>query len=585
MSAASATPSKSSRPLAVYISPSYAHWLPAMPFEVVSIFPEPGVFDLPRALDERGLKPDCVFQDELLSPRVLLRGLWQLTCPKVFWSLDPHLNHYWQAPYAAQFDVTACTQKAWLEPLARAGTGRAEWLTWCEPAGAWRPHGQRSHDLAFVGRIDGQRPLRRLFAEFLAERFPLRLETDLPYDAVAGVYAQARLAPNESIQGEITQRLFLGAGQGCVMVEPGLDNGLDELFIPGREVSTYGDALELEDVLRAHLRRPEAAEAMGRAAWERLTREHQPRHRLQALGRLALDCGASARGGAGCGPGGRSVDESRASGGLGGGIAGGAQDLAQGERLFRLAEARCLESGLLAAPVEPVAEALLAWPGDPECVIAALRLMAYAGRSGEALTLALQLAGAGFAPPDCPFAVSGAALALRQGQLELARTFLGRFLAAAGEGGKGLPESPAGLHAAMGDMLLRHGLRWRPGFAFDAERHLPAVASECFFQALAAEPENQGLTRKCESLLRQLPGTELVRLGLLSGLSLRNPGDFRLGLALGLVNLRAFRVAQGLGELRLARDMAHGLGKAEAFERLLAVHDPHRRIRAALRAG
>lgn len=593
----SAMPARSkspARPLAVYISPFRAPWLAALPFEVAAIFPEPGVFDLPRELEARGLKPDCVIQDERLAPRVLLRGLEQLTCPKIFWSLDPHLNHYWQAPYAAQFDLTACTQKAWMEPLARAGTGRVEWLTWCEAAGPWRPHAQRACDLAFVGRIDEHRPLRRLFADFLAERFPFRLETDIPYEQMIEVYGQARLAPNQSIQGEITHRLFQGAAQGCVMVEPGLDNGLEELFTPGREVETYRDALELEEVLRARLRHPKATEAMGRAAWERHAREHQPWHRLQALGRLALECGPSARGGFGCGSGG---DLSGVPGGPGGNGAAGGEAAGsrpdRGERLFRLAEARCLESGLLAGEVAPVAQALLAWPDVPECMVAALRLLAFAGQGGPALALALRLAGAGFAPQDCHFAVSGAALALGQGRLDLARTFLGRFLAATGKGGgrtraslaESLPDSPAGVLTALGDMLMRHGALWRPGFPFDGDRHLPAAASECFFQALAAEPDNQALSRKCESLLRRLPGEELVRTGLLSDLSLRNPEDFRLGLALGIANLRAFRVAQGLGDLRLARELARSQGRGDAFEGMLAAQDRHGRIRAALSAG
>ncbi len=529
-----------------------------MPLEVVPIHPKPGVFDLPAALDEMGIRPDCVIQDELLSPRVLLRGLWRLECPKVFWSLDPHLNHYWQAPYAAQFDTVACTQKAWLEPLSRAGC-RAEWLPWCQPAGTWLPHARRSHDLAFVGRIGEHRPLRRLFAEFLSSRFPLRLETDIAYDDVPQVYAQARLAPNESIQGEITQRLFLGAAQGCLMVEPEYDNGLAELFLPGREVSTYSCALELEEVLRAHLRHPEAAEAMGRVAWERLQREHQPQHRLQALARMALGLH-----GAGCN------------------VPGGSAR--RMELDFWLAQARCMESGLLNASLEPVLDALGDSNGDPECLTAALRLMAAAGRSGDALNLALRLAEGGVAPADCHFAISGASLALRQGRLDLARSFLSRYRAASGDAAILLPETPAGLHVVMGDILLRKGVLWRPGFSFDPDRHLPAVASECLFQARALEPENQALSRKCEALLRQLPGTELVRLGLLSDLALRNQTDFRLGLALGMANLQAFRVEQGLGELLQARVLAQSQGKAQAFERLLASHDPARRIRAALQA-
>jgi len=100
--------------------------------------------------------------------------------------------------------------------------------------------------------------------------------------------------------------------------------------------------------------------------------------------------------------------------------------------------------------------------------------------------------------------------------------------------------------------------------------------------SLQCAPNDVEVLRKAEALLRAVPGSELYRMGYLSEISLRNREDFRLGLALGLVDLKLFRIDQGLDELRVAREQARSLGKLESFERILAAQDPRGRIRAAL---
>ena len=538
-------------PKAVYITPSLGPWLDHFPAEVTVLNAAPGILDLPAALAQRGLVPDIIFQDELLAPRTLVKGLSQFDCPKVFWTQDPHLNHYWQAPYASLFGAVASTQKSWVEPLRLAGGGRAEWITWCERHAPWVSHRERAHSAAFVGRVTQFRPVRRLFVDYLQSLFPLRVETEIPYPEVQPVYSQARLAPNESIQGEITQRLFAAAAVGCLVLEPQAENGLEELFEPGKEVVTYCDGIELAEAMRFYGSHPELAEKLGRAAWERSAREHKPEHRVQALWRLGMEAPLSAA---------RELD---------------------GERQFWLAAARCLESSLLPANPEDVLAGLAGHQEVPECFTAILRLLVLGGRSAQALALAAENALAGFAPGDVSFQVSACSLALRQGEFGLARSLFAAFLAAGGSPPQNA-DSPAALYAALAETLARHGQEWRPGFSFDSQRHLPATASECYLMSLSLEPENPAVMRKAEALLRGLPGSELARLGYLSQLSLRNREDYRLGFSLGLTDLKTFRVTEGLEELRMARSQAKAQGKSARFEDMLAAHDPKGLIRAAL---
>lgn len=539
------------KPKAIYITPSLGPWLELLPAYVTVLNAAPGILDLPAALAQNGVEPDIIFQDELLAPRTLVKGLEQFACPKVFWTQDPHLNHYWQAPYARLFGAVACTQKAWLEPLRRAGAGKVEWITWCERHGPWVPHQERAHPAAFVGRVTQFRPVRRLFVEYLQSLFPIRVETDISYDEVQNVYSQARLAPNESIQGEITQRLFAATAVGCLVLEPQADNGLEELFEPGKEVVTYCDGIELAEVMRFYLSHPELAEKCGRAAWERAAREHKPENRVQALWRLGMAAPAAT------------------SLGL------------DGERQFWLAAARCLESSLLPVSPEEVLAGLEQHQEEPECFTAILRLLVLAGHSAQALALAAGNALAGFAQTDASFQVCVCALAMRQGEFGLARGLFTAFLAAGGCQAQNV-ETPAALYAALAETLTRHGLLWRPGFPFDSERHLPATASECYLVSLSLEPDNPAVMRKAEALLRGLPGSELARLGYLSQLSLRNREDHRLSFSLGLTDLKTFRVPEGLEELRLARAQAAAQGKSPRLEDMLAAQDPKGLIRGAL---
>lgn len=546
----------SAKPLAVYVSPSLAPWLDAFPADVAVLTPPPGIFDLPAALEERGLRPDIVLQDERLAPRVLLKGLEKIGCPTIFWSLDPHLNSYWQAPYAALFDAVAVTQKDWVAPLREAGSPArtVEWITWSATPAPWTPFARRTHAAAFVGRMSRHRPVRQMFAEFLTARFPLRLETDIAHELVQQVYVQARLAPNESIRGEINQRLFTAAGAGCLVLEPGLDNGLEELFEPGKEIATYADAMELAEAMAHFTACPDQAERMGRAARARVSREHRPAHRVEALGRLAFSgpCG-SPRG-------------------------------AGSERLFWLAAGRALESNLLDAAPEEIIQGLAAFQEDPACLTSILSLLTLGGQARDAWRLARRFNADGFAPADASFQACACALALRHGEFELARSLYESFCAAAGEPARasGRPQSPAGLYAALAESLARRDLKWRPGFPFDPDLHLPATASDFFHMSLKLVPDDVAVLRKTEALLRAMPGSELYRLGYLSELSLRSRDDFRLSLSLGLVDLKLFRIEQGLEELRLARELARDQGKLASFERALAARDPQGRIRAAL---
>ena len=52
------------------------------------------------------------------------------SCPKVYWSIDTHLNTYWQRYYGQNFDLFLTTQKSWTGKLHRMGVENTAWLPW-----------------------------------------------------------------------------------------------------------------------------------------------------------------------------------------------------------------------------------------------------------------------------------------------------------------------------------------------------------------------------------------------------------------------------------------------------------------------
>jgi len=563
----------------------------ALGCEVLALAPEPGtLLHLPAELAARAFCPDIVLQQEHLGPRLLLSGLDELDAVRLFWSRDPHLNAFWQAAYARLFDLTFSTQRRCIPDLCALGAGQVQHLPWYAPGGAFTPFAQRRRDVGFVGRLGPTRPVRTWLVELLHEALPGRFEArdGLDYGAMLAFYRETRLAPNESISGEVNFRLFEAAGCGCVVLAQDLGREQAELFEPGREMLVCADALELVDAARMLCARPRLAEALGRAAWERVQADHLPLARAKSI--LAA-AGRASRTGA---------------------------DAAAGRRWLALAQAGLLEAGR-AVPVDSsggasgaaadgasVAETLRgldvqADPHGPDGPLLSARLRAANALGRQAETDALlrrcgEAVGQA-AAPALPLLLACSMAALRRAlcpgggeQPDEAFALAEDFARRAGVAPEaGVLPRPVALLLAWAEHLREDGLREsvpprRGGFPFDADTHLPANALECLYWAAALAPGELAVLRRLDAELAAGWGTEVLRLGVLSELGLRARGDWRVGLATGLCDLRVFRPGAGLSELALAAQMAREQGQAEAFAQALSGADPTGRIRRALAA-
>ncbi len=517
------------------------------------------IFDLPAALEESGISPDAIVQQENLTRRVLVAGLGNYDCPKLFWGLDPHLNAHWQAYYARLFDLTCSTQKRSIPDLRLRGAADVRWLPWFAPAGGeWVPWSKREHKIAFVGRITPQRPAREWMVDLLKTQFKEAqpaIRDGLAFNEMLDLYRHSMLAPNETIFNETNLRLFEAAACGCLVFNPDTGEEMEGLFEPGKEVEVFDTIADLRELLTQHLADTRRAQAMGRAAFERTQTEHRMEHRVKRMHDYLRDAGSHAASG----------DEEN--------------------KWFWLSAFALLEAGLCGIPATTVLREITALKQDADVTTALLRAQTGSGSRETLGNMQVILAGK-LHEHSLDINVAGSMLALRNAQeqafWDCAKTFWYRHLQTTGTTAPQPPQDAQHLYLLWARELRKQGRILKSGFAFDPKRHLPSTAVECLMAVLHQEPQHLEALQLLEAMTRDIRGLEQSRVGYLSILTLFKRNDWRMGLELALANLRAFRLQPGLEELAVARSLAREQGQQAHFERSLKARDPWGRLRRLL---
>ncbi len=494
--------------------------------------------------------PDLIFQQETLGPRTLIADLDAFACPKVFWSIDTHLNSFWHRYYARLFDLFCTTQKHWLPWFAARGIQSGLWLPWFGMARSITPWERRAPGLVFVGRVTPERPVRQWFLRWLKDLDGVRAHQDLTHAQMLALYDQSRIVPNEAIFGEVNFRVFEAASCGCAVLNPAVGH-VEELFEADREIALFRDGAELAEWVRRLRGNDVQARLMGLKAWERVQGEHLPAHRVATLMTGVEQTVRSARTG---------VD---------------------GRIALWLALFRLWECGRLPLSLDEMERAFLALPADEDVLAVLLRLAARKGAE-DFTRLAVPVARQEQYAASLDVNLAGSLGAVRHGNPTLARIFLLRHLRHAAPGINEPESTPLSICLAWARELQRLGHDSRPGFVFNPAEHTPESALECLILASEQAPDNSDVYRAMHRLLARSNGWEGLRLKALSYLSLRERNNWRLGLELGVTDCRAFRVRQGLEELLLARDRALALGQGGRFEAALSGLDGSGHIRLLL---
>lgn len=519
--------------------------LRALGHKVLSLSPAAGVTSLPALLEKEDFQPDLIIQQEALGPRKLLQGLNELECPKIFWSIDTHLNAWWHRWYGRFFDIVFTTQEHWTPRLKSMGLGNVAWLPWYGCEHPFKPFSERDVPVGFVGRLTGQRQVRRWLAEFLRARLPFVLRQNVAERDLPDAYSRIRLVPNETILGELNFRVFEAASSGCAVFTPEIKTDQSRLFDVGQEIIVYEDALELADLLAYYHARPDQAERMGQMARERIFAEHLPIHRAQRLLETIESLGAPKR------------------------------QAAESDWTALLLELN--DAGMLKINSRLLDPRLAKEAHTPDGATRLVRWLAGQGEMDKLKGILVAALGQNVHAGHADFDLAASMAGLRLGQFDLAKAFWYRHVAGR-EKAWAKPESPAHLLVLWAEELVRRGRVCRPGFPFDPAAHLPATALECLVWARELQGPNIELGRRMNALLRDMEGGEHLRLGVLSDLSLRERRDWRVGLELGLLNLKCFRVDAGLEEIAQAQALAEEQGRTQSFARALAAKDQQGRI-------
>ena len=516
--------------------------------DVLFLDPGQGVVDIAQLLDQHGFEPELLLQQETLGAnRSFLKGVENLDCPTVYWAIDTHLNFYWHRHYAKLFWGVLTSQADDPQRFLDAGSAAAQWMPWHAEPLAWKPFAEREVDVGFVGRLSAERQARTWMLDLLAEAGPLEIRSDIPQNQVPDFHASTRIAPNEAILGEINFRLFETAATGCCIVTPSNAPGLDQLFEPSVEAAPYGDSLELLELVAYYRRHPEQAEAMGRAAHQRLMREHTAEHRARQVVGFAASLNRPERREAGA------------------------------DWLLTLAELK------RASRVHLGITSLLNWLSqhmeNPRALAMTIRLAAENDFPEQALELCRMVAANPVPALETSLAASTAAI--RLGEPGLAKYLLAAWRQYNGQDTHGLNNDDMGrieLYREWASECAGANMLMTPGSPFDPAKHVPVTAVDCLWSAWNLDPSDQDIQHRLEAQMATRGGFEYMRLGMLSHLSMQDKRNWRLQCRLGQLNLHVYRPWAGLEELALARDMAASMGHGQRFARYLAGADPSGRI-------
>ncbi len=490
-------------------------------------------------LEKLEFAPDILLQQESLGCRVFLNGLASIDCIRLFWSVDTHMNMHWHGLYGSMFDGVLTTQKKYVSALEKVCTAKICWVPWMggrlgpetgtDPG--LIPYTRRKYDLTFVGRVSPQRPSRKHFVDFLKANYNLNLVDGLNYSEMMSLYKQTKIVPNEAIFGEVNFRLFEACSCGCAVVTPFVGEELGELFEIGKEIAVYNDVLELKEILDRFRDNPKLAAEMGLAVYERVLREHMPADRVNKILDFAQELTP------------RCIDES------------------DNNFLYTQIQSVLAAAGDSAVSWKEVIASLMVANSNVPRDTLLLRFFAKGNMESEFLKIAKTYIGNVVGVDDALLNMTASIGSSKIGNWDLAKYFWLRYITKTQSNKVESPRDYVHLLMLWGRELSRIGILMIPGVAFNEDKDMPLCASHCLFSALRLDPQNLEIYKRLDALFTGIAGTESMRLGFLSHLSMHYPDDWRFSTELGIVNLKIFRLAEGLVELCNSEKKAIAAGR------------------------
>ena len=501
--------------------------------------PEAGTVPLRGILDKHDFEPDLILQSEHLGRRLLLAGLPAAACPKIFWAIDSHLNLWWHRYYARLFDsVLTPHPSLWRALPLEWRHPRVHHFTKPGTARPFRPHSERTHLLSLVGVLNEHRYLRLKLAELLKKRWGVEARQGLSFADMLALYDDTRVIPNESIAREVNFRLMEAASCGAVPLTQDVGPDQDDLFTPGKETLVYRDGAELIAHIEALAADPARAEAIGRAAWERVQREHLPAHRMAQIEEIAQELKAEKNNEKNT-PVEAGVDEASI--------------------LWLCAVQMHRSWHVVDHPAALLAQGQNL-PQTSEILAYRLRLLAEYNGAQAARPPVEQALAQNLHRDDLDLNLAGSLIAVRANDFPLALQFWLRQNLYGRPGQKitpgrvaAKPENLYELCLAWADLLAKAGRKAQLGLTVNSAYGIPECAWTTLILAqnfAPAQTPAADLPRlsKIEALTANIKGLEFYHLGYIAQVCLAQPDDWRLQMRYAEACLQTFRLEEGLAE-------------------------------------
>ena len=245
-------------------------------------------FKLARLCAEKSI--DILIQMEILDKRIVIIDIHEISCLKIYYAIDVHLNYYWQKHYSRLFDLFVSSQKNFTEYHEKNFQQKSIWLPWGadnKKEITFKPFKKRKYTVSFVGVIDKNRLKRKNIVNTIEKKHKLFISGDKPenkvsYDEMLNIYSDSKIVINESINNEINFRYFEATYAGALLFTEEINNGENLLFKPDEEILTFNCNNMLEK-LSDLLKDEKSAEKIAFQGFKKTRNMHTLQNRVATL--------------------------------------------------------------------------------------------------------------------------------------------------------------------------------------------------------------------------------------------------------------------------------------------------------------
>lgn len=209
-----------------------------------------------------------------------------ITCPKVCYLIDSHLNLPMHLDWARQFDMVFIAQREYLDEFRKQGT-KAYWLPLgCDPEVHCRTGVEKNYPIGFVGGVQpGSR--RETLLTALSSRISVHYERCF-WDDMARLFSRSKIVFNEAVRNDLNMRVFEVMSTGTLLLtDMARNSGQDELFRDGEDYAVYRDST-VSDVARFYLDNEELREQIAARGQRLVHNAHTYGHRIEDLIAVSL---------------------------------------------------------------------------------------------------------------------------------------------------------------------------------------------------------------------------------------------------------------------------------------------------------